>query len=44
LLKAQRKDVIFVVVDRLSKYVHFVAHGHPSSAKDVAAVFSKEIV
>lgn len=36
-------SVIMVVVDRLSKYGHFVALKHPYSAKTVAKVFVKEI-
>ncbi|XP_019459958.1 PREDICTED: DNA gyrase subunit A, chloroplastic/mitochondrial-like [Lupinus angustifolius] len=38
------RDTIYVVVDRLTKYVHFFALGHPYSAKDVATVFLKEVV
>ncbi|TYK03080.1 ty3-gypsy retrotransposon protein [Cucumis melo var. makuwa] len=37
-------DSILVVVDRLSKYAHFVAFRHPFSAKTVAIKFTKEIV
>nr|GEU44447.1 hypothetical protein [Tanacetum cinerariifolium] len=33
------KDIIFVVVDRLTKYSHFMVSGHPYSAKEVAQVF-----
>ena len=35
-------DTIMVVVDRLSKYAHFVALAHPFTAKEVATVFLKE--
>nr|GEX84385.1 hypothetical protein [Tanacetum cinerariifolium] len=37
------KDTIFVVVDRLTKYAHFMVLGHPFSAKDVAQVFLDNI-
>ena len=37
-------DVIFVVVDRLSKYSHFISLKHPFSAKSVAKVSVKEEV
>ncbi|RWR88624.1 transposon Tf2-1 polyprotein [Cinnamomum micranthum f. kanehirae] len=37
------KSVIFVVVDRLSKYAHFVAVSHPFTAASIAQIFIQEI-
>jgi len=37
-------EVIFVVVDRLSKYGHFLCLKHPFDAKIVAELFVKEVV
>ena len=37
-------EVIFVVVDRLSKYAHLLALKHPYSARRVAEVFVKKVV
>lgn len=37
-------DTIFVVVDRLSKYSHFIPLKHPFIAKQMVAMFVKEIV
>lgn len=37
-------DTILVVVDRLTKYAHFIASAHPYTTKDVAEVFLKEVV
>ncbi|KAH0781471.1 hypothetical protein KY290_001069 [Solanum tuberosum] len=37
-------DTILVVVDRFSKYNHFLALTHPFTAKTVVGVFYKEIV
>lgn len=37
------KNTIFVVVDRLSKYAHFMALAHPFTTKDVAEVFLNHV-
>lgn len=37
-------DVILVVVDRLTKYAHFLPLKHPFTTKTVAKVFAKEII
>ncbi|WVY91168.1 hypothetical protein V8G54_036682 [Vigna mungo] len=38
------KDTILAVVDRLTKYAHFLALAHPFTAAEVAQLFIKEIV
>lgn len=42
--KSAGKEVIFVVVDCLSKYAHFTAINHSYMASFVAEVFVKEVV
>ena len=42
--KTKKGDTIFVVVDRMSKYSHFMVLSHPYTAKEVATVFGREIV
>ena len=44
LAKTNGFEVILVVVDRLSKYGHFLPLKHPYTAKAVAELFVKEIV
>lgn len=44
LLKSQRMDAILVVINRLTKYGHFIPLRHPYSAQTVAVVFAKEVV
>jgi len=41
--KAQGKDTILVVVDRLTQYAHFFALSHPYTAKEVAELFIKVV-
>ena len=42
--KSKGFDSILVVVDRFSKYAHFIGMRHPFSTKDVAITFTTEIV
>ncbi|KAK8919251.1 hypothetical protein KSP39_PZI022114 [Platanthera zijinensis] len=42
--KSKGKTVILVVVDKLSKYGHFLALSHPYTGESVAALFVREIV
>jgi hypothetical protein len=42
--KVGGKSVILTVVDRFSKYAHFIALGHPYTAASVACVFFDDIV
>ncbi|MCI14640.1 polyprotein-like, partial [Trifolium medium] len=41
--KSKGYEAIFVVVDRLSKYSHFIPLKHPYTARSLAEVFSKEV-
>jgi len=42
--KVHGKSVILTVVDRFSKYAHFIALGHPYTASSVARAFFHDIV
>lgn len=42
--KVKGVDSIFVVVDRLSKYAHFIPIKHPYTARAVVEIFAKEVV
>lgn len=42
--KVNGKSVILTVVDRLSKYAHFIALSHPYTASSVARAFFSDIV
>ena len=41
--KSEGKEVIFVVVDRFSKYAHFMAFSHPYTANTVTKTFMESI-
>ncbi|KAJ1686917.1 hypothetical protein LUZ63_018307 [Rhynchospora breviuscula] len=41
--KSEGKEVIWVVVDRLTKYAHFVSISHPYSAPSIAQLFLDQI-
>jgi hypothetical protein len=42
--KVSGKSVVVTVVDRLSKYAHFIALGHPYTATTIAVAFYEQIV
>jgi hypothetical protein len=42
--RSKGKNSIFVVVDRLSKFAHFIPLKHPYSAQEVASIFCHEVI
>ena len=42
--KSQGYDVIFVVVDRLSKFAHFIPLAHPFNVQTVARAFIDNVL
>ena len=43
LTKSHGYDVVFVVVEKLTKFFHFIPLSHPYTTAKVAAVFMKEV-
>lgn len=41
--KSEGKEIILVIVDRLSKYAHFLALTHPYTSTSIAKVFLENI-
>ena len=41
--KSQMKEVVMVVVDRLTKFVYFVALSHPYTASKVAVLYMQHV-
>jgi hypothetical protein len=42
--QSKGKDAILVVVDRLTKYAHFIPLAHPFSVQKVAVLFMDTII
>ena len=44
LLKSEGKDNVLVVVDRFTKFAHFIGLSHPYIAQEVARAFMDRVV
>ena len=42
--KSEGKNVILVVVDKLTKFAHFLSLSHPFNAQEVAIVFMDSVI
>ena len=42
--KSQSKDVVLVVVDKLTKFVHFIPLSHPYTAAKVATLYLQHVL
>lgn len=42
--KSEGKDCIMVVVDRFTKFAHFIGLTHPYSAQEVARIFLDQVM
>jgi len=42
--RAQGKNVILVVVDKLTKYAHFIPINHPFTTKDITDLLVREVM
>lgn len=41
--KSEGKDIVLVVIDRYSKYAHFISLSHPFTTSHVARIFLDNI-
>ena len=41
--KSQKHDVVLIVVDRLTKFVHFIPLSYPYTAAKIASLFMQHI-
>lgn len=41
--KSNGKEVVWVIIDRMSKYAHFISLSHPYSASSLAQIFLDQV-